>query len=122
MMKINLLKKISDNVMYKDSIKVVILRLCGALLLFTVTLYITNNFDAELVGQYDLSRSILFIFGSFCLLGLNQSIIYYSGVFKARNTMSALKDLYKKMITVIIVLGLFFLLGFFLFPKENKSF
>ncbi|MCP4970413.1 MAG: oligosaccharide flippase family protein [Arcobacter sp.] len=107
-----------NNPLIKKSFKVLTLRVLGVAFLFTVTLSITNNFNNELVGKYDISRSILFIFGSICLLGLNQSIIYYSGYFIANNQLSSIKSLYLKMIIIIIITSTLLLLLFLTIPKH----
>lgn len=91
-----------NNEMIKKSFIVLALRVIGVFLLFFTTLYITNNFPEELVGQYDISRAILLIVGSFGLLGFNQSIIFYSGFLKAKKSLSQIKEVYIKMLTLII--------------------
>ena len=73
-------------------------------LFFLTTLFITNNFDAEGVGQYDFSRSLLIFLGAIALFGMQQSIIYYSGYLSAKKKLGQLKQVYLKM--VILTFGI----------------
>ncbi len=105
--------------MIKNSILVVILRGLSALLQFGVIFFITNTFAPKIIGKYDLVFSILNIFGSLCVVGMNHSIIYYSGVFKAENSSSSLWNVYKKMIKIMgMAAGLFF----FMYLLVSKDF
>ncbi|MGV6827950.1 MAG: MATE family efflux transporter [Flavobacteriales bacterium] len=108
-----------NNPLIKKSIKVMFIRFLGVFFLFSVTLFITNNFENSLVGQYDVSRSFLFIVGSICLLGLNQSIIYYSGFLKANDSISSIKRLYFKMLLIIFCTSTFLFFIYLLIPKAT---
>jgi O-antigen/teichoic acid export membrane protein len=104
------------------SINVLLLRIVGMLLFFSLTLFLTNKFDASLVGQYDFSRALLIFLGGVCVFGMHQSVIYYSGYLKAHDSLPYLKQVYKKM--VVIVLGiaiLFFLAIVFVKPQFINS-
>ncbi|MCT8339359.1 flippase [Flavobacteriaceae bacterium TK19130] len=91
-------KKLVENSFAKKSIWVLFLRIMGVGLLFGITLFITNVFDASFVGEYDLARSVLFILGSAALLGFNQAIIYYAGYLKAHKSSDQLWGIYLKMV------------------------
>ncbi|WP_299521441.1 polysaccharide biosynthesis C-terminal domain-containing protein [Winogradskyella sp.] len=91
-----------------SSLKVLSLRVCGVLIFFGLSLFLTNNFDAELIGRYDFVRSFLLIIGGISLLGTNQSIIYYSGFLKAKNSIFELRRVYFKMISIIFTISLLF--------------
>lgn len=97
-----LLQYIRENDLIKKSLVTVFIRGFGTLLLFGLTLYMTNNFDASKVGEYDTAKSILEIFGSLCLLGLNEAVVYYSGFFRAKNALGSLRKLYRKMLLIIL--------------------
>lgn len=86
----------------KNSLIALVLKMSGVGLLFLLTLFLTNNFDANLVGQYSFSRSILLILGGISILGAEQSIIYYAGYLKSKNALNNLKSIYLKTITLII--------------------
>lgn len=94
-------RTIIEDPMITKSLGVLALRVIGVGLFFGLTLYITNYFNDDLVGTYDLSRALLFIAGSICLLGMNESIIYYSGVLSANDSMGSIKQLYRKMLLLI---------------------
>ena len=111
------IRKAIDNRLVKKSIKVLILRVFGVFFLFSVTLFITNNFSEELVGMFDVSRAVLFIFGSICLLGVNQAIIYYSGYLLANKSLGSIKKIYQKMMLIIFVTSAISFLLFLLVPK-----
>ena len=66
------------NVFIKDSLNVLLLRVSGIILMFLLSLFLTNSFSAETVGEYDFVRSTLMILSGASLLGTNQAIIYYS--------------------------------------------
>lgn len=86
----------------KNSIIALALKMSGVGLLFLLTLFLTNNFDANLVGQYSFSRSVLLILGGISILGAEQSIIYYAGYLKSKNALNNLKSIYLKTLTLII--------------------
>lgn len=87
--------------MITKSLGVLALRVIGVGLFFGLTLFITNYFDDSLVGTYDLSRALLLIAGSICLLGMNESIIYYSGVLSANDAMGNIRQIYRKMVLLV---------------------
>lgn len=103
--------------MVSKSINVLLLRVGGMLLFFGLTLFLTNNFDAPLVGKYDFSRALLIFLGGVCVFGMHQSVIYYSGYLKANNSISYLKSVYKKMVVIVFsIAALFFLAALLIKP------
>lgn len=111
MLKNRLISFLKDGFVNK-SLKVLLLRGGGVVLFFTLTLFLTNFFPTEEVGKYDFTRSILLIIGGLCLLGMDQSIIYYSGALKSNNQLGELKKVYKKMLSMVLGMSL---ISFFLF-------
>ena len=97
----------------QKSFSVLIIRSFGVLLLFAFTLFITNFFTAENVGRYDFVRSTLMVLGGLALMGTNQSIIYYSGLLKARKSIESIRSIYFNMLRIIISFSLI-ILGLFL--------
>ncbi|RZJ64625.1 MAG: polysaccharide biosynthesis protein, partial [Flavobacterium sp.] len=81
-----------------QSIRTMMLRVLGVMVLFGFTFFITNNYPARIVGQYDFVRSFLLIVGSLCLLGTDQSVLYYSGRLRSSNSIHELMSVYKKML------------------------
>ncbi len=104
------------------SINVLLLRIVGMLLFFSLTLFLTNKFDASLVGQYDFSRALLIFLGGVCVFGMHQSVIYYSGYLKAHDSLPYLKQVYKKMVVIVLSIAiLFFLAIVFVKPQFINS-
>ncbi|KOS07099.1 hypothetical protein AM493_14430 [Flavobacterium akiainvivens] len=89
-----------------QSFKTLGLRVLGVAVLFGFTFFLTNNYPAELVGQYDFVRSYLLTLGTFCLLGTEQSILYFSGRLKTSNTQHELRHIYYKMVTIVFFMSL----------------
>lgn len=112
------IRKIVNNALIRKSLVVFLLRSLGVLFLFGVTLFLTNNFEAELVGQYDISRSVLIIVGTVCLMGFNQSIIYYSGYLKSKAALSSINLLYLKMLRIILLSAVVLFGIYYLIPES----
>lgn len=100
------LQKIKNNPYILQSLITLILRVLGVLVLFGFTLFFTKNFSPKIVGQYDFVRSFLLVAGSICLLGCDQSILYFRGRFKGENTLSALKQIYIKMVFILFSMSI----------------
>ena len=103
----------------KQSFYVLIIRSAGILILLSFTLFITNFFSATDVGRYDFVRSTLNFLGGLTLMGTNQSIIYYSGILKARNSMQSIKSIYIKMLRIIFLISFFVFFVFFLLDERT---
>ena len=90
------------NFLIKNSLNVLLLRISGIILMFFLSLFLTNSFSAEIVGQYDFVRSSLMILSGASLLGTNQAIIYYSGVLTSNKSFGSIKSIYFKMNFLIL--------------------
>jgi O-antigen/teichoic acid export membrane protein len=110
------IQKIKQNPFILQSLITLVLRVIGVFILFGFTLFLTKNFDPKTVGQYDFARSFLLVIGSICLLGCDQSILYFRGRLKGSNTSSDLRSIYLKMV------GIVFSMSFFLFLILDKEF
>ena len=86
-----------------NSLKVLSIKIFGVFILFAVSLFLTNYFPPELVGQYDFVRTLLMIIGGLSVLGMDQSIIYYSGLFKSQNSIGSLRSPYFKMLILVLL-------------------
>ncbi len=106
------------NDLTQKSFSVLIIRSLGALLLFVFTMFLTNFYSAENVGRYDFVRSAVMVLGGLALMGTNESIIYYSGLLKARKSIESIRIIYFKMLRIIFVLSLIILILFMLFFNE----
>ncbi len=91
------------NFLIKNSLKVLLLRVSGIVLMFLLSLFLTNSFSAEIVGQYDFVRSFLMILSGASLLGTNQAIIYYSGILTSKKSFGSIKSIYFKMNFLILI-------------------
>ena len=113
------LKALKQNSLIKQSLVTLILRVIGVLILFGFTLFLTNNFSPKIVGQYDFVRAYLFVIGSICLLGCDQSILYFRGKFKGATVLSSLKSIYLKMVAIILMMSIIL---FVIVLAVNESF
>lgn len=91
------------NFFIKNSLNVLLLRASGILLMFLLSLFLTNSFSAEIVGQYDFVRSFLMILSGASLLGTNQAIIYYSGILTSKKSFGSIRSIYFKMNFLILI-------------------
>ena len=114
----NIVAKLIKSDLLGRSLKVLLIKISGVLLLFALSMFLTNNYEPNLVGQYDFARSILMIVGGFAMLGTNQSVIFYSGVFKSQKSIGQLKKVYYKMLGLIIASCSLMLLIRFLLPDQ----
>ncbi len=105
----NLLFTIKNQLVAK-SMGVLALRIFGISLFFLSTLFITNFFDASLVGEYDFSRALLLFLGAVSLFGMHQAIIYYSGFLSAKENLGYIKKVYFKMVGIMFVFSVLILL------------
>ncbi len=103
----------------KKTLLVLFIRSIGVIFLFGFTLFITNFFSPENVGRYEFVRTALMMLGAAALMGTNQSIIYYSGLLKARKSSESIRQIYFKMLKIIFLLSTFILLVFLLAFDKN---
>ncbi|WP_209562884.1 MATE family efflux transporter [Flavobacterium sp. 1355] len=102
----NIFDKIRNNSFVKQSIVTLFLRVSGALLLFGFTVFLTKSFSPKIVGQYDFSRTFLLVVGSICLLGFDQSILYFKGRLASKKSLEELKNIYSKMVFMLFLSSL----------------
>ncbi|QTE21496.1 MATE family efflux transporter [Polaribacter cellanae] len=100
------IRKTLKNKLFLQTIKVLLFRVSGIVLLFGFTLYLTNFYPSNIVGQYDFVRSVIFLFGSICLLGTDQSILYFKGILDSQGRSSEIRSVYIKMIKIIFFISL----------------
>ncbi|KAF2336457.1 MATE family efflux transporter [Flavobacterium daemonense] len=115
----SIFEKISKNPFLKQSFGTLSLRVFGALLLFGFTVFLTKTYSPKLVGQYDFVRSFLLSIGSMCLLGFDQSIIYFKGKLASQNELEKLKNIYAKMVVMLFGTSLLVLLIIAIISKET---
>lgn len=97
------INKINKSEILIQSINTMILRIIGVATLFGFTLFLTKNYDPKIIGQYDFIRTYLLILGSICIIGTDQSILYFTGMLKSRNRLFELRGIYIKMVVLILL-------------------
>jgi O-antigen/teichoic acid export membrane protein len=113
--KINMgFNKIKKNPFVLQSLKTMFLRIIGIVTLFGFSLFLTHNYDPKIIGQYDFIRMVLLVLSSICVLGTDQSILYFTGILKSTNETQKLQSIYKKIVTLIFILSLLTLIVFFI--------
>lgn len=101
-----------------QSLFTLFLRVFGVVVLFGFTFFLTRNFKPQVIGQYDFVRSFLFVIGSICLLGCDQSILYFKGRLMGDNSLEGLKNTYLKMVFLVLLMTFFLCLIFMTIKKE----
>lgn len=94
--------KIEKNPLFKQSLITLVLRVFGIATLFGFTLFITNYYSENVVGEYETIRTFLLVIGSIVLLGTEQSILFYAGKYQAVQNLNGLKKVYFKMLRILI--------------------
>lgn len=107
------LTKIKKNPFVLQSLKTMFLRIIGVVTLFGFSLFLTHNYDPKIIGQYDFIRMVLLVLSSICVLGTDQSILYFTGILTSTNETQKLKSIYKKIVVLIFMLCLVVLIVFF---------
>ncbi|WP_233550044.1 MATE family efflux transporter [Flavobacterium sp. 120] len=95
------------------------LRIIGVVTLFGFSLFLTHNYDPKIIGQFDFIRMVLLVLSSICVLGTDQSILYFTGILKSRNEIQKLKAIYKKIVVIIFALCLLMLFVFFVIGQNS---
>ncbi len=114
----SIIKKLRANTFILQSINTMILRVIGVITLFGFTLFLTHNYSPAIVGQYDFIRTFLLVVGSLCLLGTEQSILYFAGIIKGQGNRGELKKIYLKKVTIIFFTSIIPILVVFLIGEE----
>jgi len=101
----------------KKSFGVLFIRGIGVTLLFLFSLFLTNYYSAEQVGEYDFVRATIMILSGASLIGTNQSLIYYSGFLNSKNSLKSIKNIYFKMTRMTTGICIVFILGYLIIPE-----
>ncbi|WP_291152454.1 MATE family efflux transporter [Flavobacterium sp. UBA7680] len=112
-------ERISKKSFIKQSLGTLALRIFGVLLLFGFTIFLTKSYSPKLVGQYDFVRSYLLAVGSICLLGFDQSILYFKGKLASQKEVRQLKMVYLKMVRMLFLTSILILAVFFIIDKKT---
>ena len=115
------LLQINKNPFVQQSLITLILRFFGVIMLFGFTVFLTKMYPPKIVGQYDFVRSFLLVTGSICLLGCDQSILYFKGRLSSQNTDYQLKRIYIKMVLMLFGTSMIALFSIFLINKKTVN-
>lgn len=114
----NQLLKIVKNSFVQQSFVTLILRIFGVITLFGFTVFLTKTYPPKIVGQYDFVRSFLLVVGSICLLGCDQSILYFKGRLNSSNSLEGIKKVYVKMVVMLLLMSILVLFIFWNIDEE----
>lgn len=114
----DILRKIKQNSFIKRSFITLFLRISGVVLLFGFTIFLTKSFSPKIIGQYDFVRSFLLAIGSICLLGFDQSILYFKGRLVTTSGIGEIKNIYKKMVSMLFATSLTILILILLIDEK----
>lgn len=114
----NQLLKIIKNSFVQQSLITLILRVFGLMTLFGFTVFLTKTYPPKIVGQYDFVRSFLLVVGSICMMGCDQSILYFKGRLSGENTLEGIKQVYIKMVGLLFIMSCLFFLLFFCIDEQ----
>ena len=114
----NQLLKANRNPLVKQSLITLVLRVFGVITLFGFTVFLTKTYPPEIVGQYDFVRSFLLVVGSICLLGCDQSVLYFKGRLSGYHTLEGIKKVYIKMVGLLLLMSVLFLLIFWCIDEQ----
>ena len=116
---ISVINRAKQSTFIMQSVNTIILRVIGIITLFGFTLFLTHNYSPAIVGQYDFIRTFLLVVGSLCLLGTEQSILYFAGIINAQGNSGELKKIYLKKATMVFFTSIIPILVVFLLGKKT---
>lgn len=116
---ISIINRVKDNTFVMQSVITIILRVIGILTLFGFTLFLTHNYSPAIIGQYDFIRTFLLLVGSICLLGTEQSILYFAGIIKVQGNCGELKIIYLKKVAIVFFTSMIPILVVFLLGEKT---
>lgn len=111
--------KIKKNPIVLQSFTTMFLRIIGVVTLFGFSLFLTHNYDPKIIGQFDFIRMVLLVLSSICVLGTDQSILYFTGILKSSNETEKLKAIYKKIVVLIFSISILVLTVFFIIGQDR---
>jgi len=111
--------KIKKNPIVLQSFTTMFLRIIGVITLFGFSLFLTHNYDPKIIGQFDFIRMVLLVLSSICVLGTDQSILYFTGILKSSNETEKLKAIYKKIVLLIFAISMLVLIVFFIIGQNR---
>ncbi|WP_396144710.1 polysaccharide biosynthesis C-terminal domain-containing protein [Flavobacterium sp.] len=117
----SVINKLKSSPFFIQSINTIILRIIGVITLFGFTLFLTHNYSPIIIGQYDFIRTFLLVVGSLCLLGTDQSILYFAGIINGNGNNKDLIKVYYDKITLVFFTSLVPFIVLLLIGEERVS-
>ncbi|ARN72170.1 hypothetical protein BST91_11135 [Nonlabens tegetincola] len=112
------MKQLINRFIASDQITLIVLRLAGVGLLFLATLIMTNYYPQNLVGEFELSRTILLLTGAIVVAGTDRSIIQFAGRLESDGRFDTFLGVYLNSLKLIGLLCFIILLIYILIPVE----
>lgn len=98
----------------KGSTTVFIFKLIGMVLGYIFTLLLTRNYGAETMGMFSLSLTLLNIFVTISIFGLDTALIKFVAEYRSKNEYFLVKETYQKSFRFTTLISFFLALIFFL--------
>jgi len=111
-------QKRNKNAFVLQSLFTLILRITGVLFLFGFTVFLTQTYSPKIVGQYEFVRTFLLVVGSLCLLGFDQSILYFKGRLSEEEPLGSLRKIYFRMVVLLFWMSILLFLLFLCIDKQ----
>lgn len=115
---VEIVAKATQNPLFMQNVKTMLLRFFGVFLLFGFTFFLTHHYAPEIIGQYDFIRVFLLVVGSISILGMDQSVLYFAGILHKSRNQGEFKRIYFKMLVMIVVISLVILLIFLVLGRR----
>lgn len=109
--------KFAENPFFKQSLITLVLRVIGVATLFGFSVFITNYYSENIVGEYEFIRTFLLVIGSVVLLGTEQSILFYAGKYQAKQNLHGIKKIYFKMLRIVFFSSILLSFLYVILPK-----
>src|SRR5690606_34491743 len=102
-------EKLKISSFFRESFKVMFLRISGAGFQFLALFFITNFASEILVGQFNYLNSMTILLGSLVLFGMNNSFLQFTGRYIAERNKFGISNLTKKCYLLLLFNYLLFL-------------
>ncbi|WP_431472486.1 polysaccharide biosynthesis C-terminal domain-containing protein [Nonlabens sp. SCSIO 43208] len=112
------MKQVITRFFVSKPITLIALRLAGVSLLFLATLTMTNYYPIDLVGEFELTRTILLLLGAIVVAGTDRSIIQFAGRLESDGRFDTFLGVYLNSLKLIGLLCFIILLVYVLIPVE----
>ena len=111
------MKAFLKNKTISNSVITLVIRMIGVVTLFGLSFLMTNFLNVQWVGYYEFARVVLLTLATFCLIGTDQAILYFSGTLEAQGQLKNLKSIYYKMLFIVAVCSIALLSLYTIIPS-----